>query len=280
MPPRSSSPDRLRAQGRPDSLAAVLARQLLAVDAGEIDRVLADAVADATRFVRCDRGLIALRRGRETELVASHEWAPDDFVDRWSGDVREGLRAFRWAAKQIAAGSVLAIPDVRRLPDEARDEREVLLAHDVKSLLAIPVRSSETTIGFQIFEASRRATSWDRHELDELERVGELIAIALERKCAEEERLDSDLRFQTLTEHATELISELDADGRYAYASPSFTELLGYDPDELIGRSSRDIIHPQDLEDSCQGFRSAFDAFGTCQTQHRLRHRDGHWLWF
>ena len=36
--------------------------------------------------------------------------------------------------------------------------------------------------------------------------------------------------------------------GRYAFASPAHHDVLGYEPDELIGRLPLDFIHPDEVE--------------------------------
>ncbi len=48
---------------------------------------------------------------------------------------------------------------------------------------------------------------------------------------------ESELRFHLLAENATDMISRLTPDGTYLYISPSSKTLLGYSPEELMGRS-------------------------------------------
>src|SRR5579875_3260565 len=38
----------------------------------------------------------------------------------------------------------------------------------------------------------------------------------------------------------------LGLDGRFKVVNPALCDLLGYDPDDLIGRSTLDITHPED----------------------------------
>lgn len=45
----------------------------------------------------------------------------------------------------------------------------------------------------------------------------------------------SETRFRDLTETTSDFIWEIDRDGRYTYASPKISKLLGYQPDELLG---------------------------------------------
>jgi two-component system cell cycle sensor histidine kinase/response regulator CckA len=87
-------------------------------------------------------------------------------------------------------------------------------------------------------------------------------------------------RFRAFAEQAPVLISEFDTAGNYLYASPSFHELLGIHPDEIIGGSPADLIHPDDLEASRDGLVDALRGGGIAHSVHRLRHRNGAWRHF
>ncbi|MDR3566036.1 MAG: PAS domain S-box protein [Negativicutes bacterium] len=56
-----------------------------------------------------------------------------------------------------------------------------------------------------------------------------------ERKLTEEALQKSESRFRHVAEHAIEWIWEVDQEGLYTYASPMVEQLLGYQPDELVG---------------------------------------------
>ncbi len=115
-----------------------------------------------------------------------------------------------------------------------------------------------------------------------LEAILEQSRIDLEETVAERthELRESEARFRALAEHAPELISEFDEDGRYVYASPSFRDLLGYEPEALTGTSPELLIHPDDLAESRRGMVRALRETTGDHAIHRLRHADGRWRWF
>jgi len=77
--------------------------------------------------------------------------------------------------------------------------------------------------------------------------------------------------FELLADTLGEMVSRHDPDGRYIYASAATRKLVGYDPEELIGRSGYEFIHPADLDD----LRGAHAALlgGTDRVEVRYRHR-------
>jgi PAS domain S-box-containing protein len=84
--------------------------------------------------------------------------------------------------------------------------------------------------------------------------------------------------FGTLVEHALDMILVLDPETRVTYQSPSATELLGYDRDELLGTRIIDLVHPADAPAAMETFRNTTAAAGaSSRAEHRLRRKDGTW---
>ena len=60
--------------------------------------------------------------------------------------------------------------------------------------------------------------------------------VITERKKADEELIKNEERFRQITENTEELIWEVDADGLYTYVSPVVEKILGYKPEEVVGK--------------------------------------------
>jgi PAS domain S-box-containing protein len=69
-----------------------------------------------------------------------------------------------------------------------------------------------------------------------------------ERVKAEEALRQSEMRFRDLTENTSDWIWEVDAEMRYIYASPRIQELLGYAPEEILGKTPYDLMPPTEAE--------------------------------
>jgi PAS domain S-box-containing protein len=95
------------------------------------------------------------------------------------------------------------------------------------------------------------------------------------------ERRQRERRFQALVQEADDVISIVDAEGRFQYQSPSVERILGYDSDETIGDSAWEYIHPEDREKVKKQFEDwlARPTDTTGQIEYRARHADGSWRW-
>ena len=113
---------------------------------------------------------------------------------------------------------------------------------------------------------------------DDGEPLGKMASFAdiTERKRAEEELRQSEQRFRDLTEYTSDWLWEIDENARYTYASPKLEELLGYRPEEIVGKTPFDLMPPDEAERVARVFgafvdqRQPFDGL-----ENTNRHKDG-----
>jgi len=94
-------------------------------------------------------------------------------------------------------------------------------------------------------------------------------------------RRQRERRFRALVEESNDVISIVDADGRYQYQSPSLERVLGHDPEETVGDTAWEYIHPDDRERTLEAFETwVKDPSRTLErVEYRARHADGSWRW-
>ena len=86
--------------------------------------------------------------------------------------------------------------------------------------------------------------------------------------------------YQWLAESTTDLISRHARDGTFLYASQAARDLLGYEPEELIGVSAYQLFHPADLSDLLNKSPRVYYHDGFYQQAYRFRAKAGHYIWF
>jgi PAS domain S-box-containing protein len=113
----------------------------------------------------------------------------------------------------------------------------------------------------------------------ELARTNDALQTEIaERRRMEEALQRSEEHFRLLIERSSDIASILGPDGAMLYQSPSIERVLGYTPDELLGKSTFEFIHPEDVEGTLEAFRDMLESPGEPRTvELRYRHKDGSW---
>lgn len=66
---------------------------------------------------------------------------------------------------------------------------------------------------------------------------------------------NSEANYRMLTEQSFNMIALLDLSGNYLFCNPAYLDILGYTPQEMIGRNAFDIVHPEDRESALESFK-------------------------
>jgi len=239
----------------------------IAVEAGSFEMAWVGTVDRATHFVRP-----AARYGNVGAYLDGIRISSDD-VPEGRGPVGVALRE----------GAPFVCGDIARDPRMV-PWRDRALAVGYRSVAAFPLRTLGVVTGVYAIYARERGWFTDEH-VALLEELASDISHALgglekERRSveAEERSAASEVRFRSLIENSSDLITILDADAVIRYQSPSITRLLGYEADELVGRCVADLIHPDDAERALTTLRAAFSEGVQRETiVYRFRHEDGSW---
>ena len=85
--------------------------------------------------------------------------------------------------------------------------------------------------------------------------------------------------FRALVEHSSDVLAVLAADGTLTYQSPALARVMGWRPDELVGRPALELVHPDDAERVAAAIAGSFSRPGVpVSVTYRYRHADGHWV--
>ncbi len=98
-----------------------------------------------------------------------------------------------------------------------------------------------------------------------------------ERRQMEQALRQSEMRFRQVVENANEWVWEVDTNGLYTYVSPVVERILGYTPEEILGRKHfYDLLAPDEAD---RAKAEIFEIFGRrdvfTELQTRNLHKDG-----
>lgn len=105
--------------------------------------------------------------------------------------------------------------------------------------------------------------------------------IDAKRRYAEQKLKESEERFRTVVENAQEWIWETDRQGRFSYSSSNVKDILGYTPEEIVGKKYYyDFYHPDEKERlKKKTFEAYKDQRAVRRFVNRNLHRNGNEVW-
>jgi PAS domain S-box-containing protein len=147
----------------------------------------------------------------------------------------------------------------------------------LRSAFAFPVCvAGEVLAVVEIFRADAVRPDGDLVEVCAAlgSQIGQFVGRARSQRALEER----EAWLAMLFDHALDVITELDEDGTIRSISPSVERVLGYKPEDMIGRPVWEHVHPDDLGVSVAAVDAAMSGDGKLVTaETRVRHKEGSW---
>ncbi|HEY2774486.1 MAG TPA: PAS domain S-box protein [Candidatus Binatia bacterium] len=123
------------------------------------------------------------------------------------------------------------------------------------------------------------ASSRPSYENGELKGLTGILTDVTGRRHAEEALGKSEERFRHFIENLSDVVYALDREGRFIYCSPAIEQISAYTPEEILGRSFVEFLHPEDLPKVAELFAQTLEGAPT-KFEYRVFDKTGevHWV--
>lgn len=111
-------------------------------------------------------------------------------------------------------------------------------------------------------------------------RLAGIVEDITDAKTAADALAASEERYRLLAENSTDVVSAIRPDGIIQYVSPACRDAMGYEPEEIVGRSLYEFIHPDDVAPAAREFARALEHGRLEVISVRARHADGRYAWY
>ncbi|MBN1318967.1 MAG: GAF domain-containing protein, partial [Anaerolineales bacterium] len=191
--------DRVRAEKQRDKNFCELQHRLefekvvsdistLFVRSTDLDKTI-DATLEATgKLAGANRAYLYLLRNDGLVVDNTHEWCSEGMPSQRDLLQNIPIEQYSWGFERMSLEKEFIVKDVSRLPAEAEAVKGFLEQQDIGSLLALPVYTGGSIIGFIGFN-NASSYDWSDENVTLLRLVSELIGNALDRNKAEKERI-------------------------------------------------------------------------------------------
>jgi PAS domain S-box-containing protein len=183
-------------------------------------------------------------------------------------------------------------------PDLDKSERDHMERYGAKAVLYVPLLIKGQLVGYVELWESRQRREFTPEEITLCQGIAQQAAIAMEnarlydqaqQEIAERKQAEAALREQAQALRASEQrlrdvthttgdwIWEMDTEGRYTYVSPIVEQILGYTPEEILGRHHSEFFRPDGRKGPGLQDQGLFDErHPAARLSNPSVHKDGH----
>ncbi|HBQ61248.1 MAG TPA: hypothetical protein DD671_16935, partial [Balneolaceae bacterium] len=166
---------------------------------------------------------------------------------------------------------------VKDLPES--ELRDILESQNIVSLLHFPIFVDKVFHGYVGFDDCTKARLWSDEEVQYLQTLGSNIANAIKLRNTTSELKVNEYKFKSMVEEGGDLIEILDKKGNFQFVSPNMEKILGWQPEEVLGKNAFDYIHPDDFDNAKQDFIKVLENKRVDARPFRFKNKNGTWDW-
>ncbi len=220
------------------------------------------------------------------DVIACSAWLVDPETDELvcqqaTGPHNEIVRGWRLAPGEGIGGQTVRSGQHLIVPDTQADERyfagvDEITGLALRSILSIPLRVKEDVIGV-IQAVDTQVNRFSTADLELLEPLAATAAIAIENARLYEKIRELWMFNENIVQSMEEGILLEDATGYITFVNPKGAQLLGYSPEELVGRHWSTAVAPEHLPQvesesakRTQGVTSRYETVLLTKDEHRV----------
>jgi PAS domain S-box-containing protein len=170
-----------------EKLITNISTNFINLSAEEIDNGINQALKTLGEFAEVDRSYVFQFSDDDQKTSNTHEWCADGITPQIHNLQDLSVDSTPWWMDKLRKFETIHIPDIEKLPARAKNEKEILRAQSIKSLIAIPMVYNRRLVGFMGFDSVRRKRTWSEEIITLLTIVSEIFVNTLMRKRTHQE---------------------------------------------------------------------------------------------
>lgn len=246
--------------------------QITSVVGIDVNQQINEALKLTTEFLGCEIGIISNIKGTE--------YTVQNFYPENSGlHVGQTFELGNtYCSITLEANDVLAIDHMKASEYHAHPCYPMF---GLESYVGIPLIVNKERIGTVNFSSSHpRDKKFSNNDLDLVRLVAAWMGELLWEQKMMQELQDSREKYRLISERSNDLVCLHKPDGTYTYVSPSVERILGFTPEELIGRDPYSLFHPDDIDRiASESHEQVIAGHPVLNFEYRIQNKKGDYIW-
>ncbi|HIJ66877.1 MAG TPA: PAS domain S-box protein [Planctomycetes bacterium] len=164
-----------------------ISKQFVNVSTEQADEQINLALKALGEFAQVDRSYIFQFFEDRRKTSNTHEWHVEGVAPQIDNLQDLSVDTVPWWMDKLNRFENVYIPDVEKLPARAENEKKILQAQSIKSLIATPMVHNRRLVGFVGFDSVRCKRTWSEQSIAMLTIVSEIFTNTLMRRRIQQE---------------------------------------------------------------------------------------------
>jgi PAS domain S-box-containing protein len=237
-----------------EDLVASISTTFINSDTTEIDKDISNTLLIIGNFIKADRSYVFTFENNYKMMSNKYEWCDKEIEPQINNLQNLPTNIFPWWMSKLMIFESINIRDINSLPSEAVSEKEILLQKGIKSIIVVPMISSNQLLGFVGFDSVKEYKEWTENTVRLLKMVGDIFSNALEKKKVELALANSEKQYRNLVNNLKEVIFKTNSEGMWTFLNPAWTEITGFTVDETLGTNFLNYVYTEDRQKNYELF--------------------------
>ena len=249
-------------------------------DMTKVDELLQYIIESLVKRLDFDRGIIMLANKQKDRLVYTVSYGYNPKNEDYLHNIQFHLdnpQSKGTAVASFRTQKPFLVNDLSDIEhDLSRKSLDFVNTMGSRSFICVPIVYKGESLGVLIVDNVQSKKPLSQTEMSLLMGIAPQIGISIKNAIAHQKIKESEECFRSLSENAPDIIYTLGIKGKFTYINPVIETILGYRPEEIIGRYFIDIVRKEDVHRCIEFFKQVRDHQQTIKEEMGiLLHKDG-----
>ena len=249
-------------------------------DMTKVDELLQYIIESLVKRLDFDRGIIMLANKQKDRLVYTVSYGYNPKNEDYLHNIQFHLdnpQSKGTAVTSFRTQKPFLVNDLSDIEhDLSRKSLDFVNTMGSRSFICVPIVYKGESLGVLIVDNVQSKKPLSQTEMSLLMGIAPQIGISIKNAIAHQKIKESEECFRSLSENAPDIIYTLGIKGKFTYINPVVETILGYRPEEIIGRYFIDIVRKEDVHRCIEFFKQVRDHQQTIKEEMGiLLHKDG-----
>ena len=246
----------------------------------DVDELLAFIMEAMKKRLDFDRGMIMLANKQHDSLVYTVGYGYHPRDENYLRNINFHLDnplSKGTAVDAFRSQKPILVNDVSEIENDLSPKSlDFIRVMGSQSFICVPIVYKGESMGILIVDNVQSKKPLSQTEISLLMGIAPQIGISISNAIAYQKIKESEERFRSLSENAPDIIYALGTQGDFTYVNPVAEDVLGYRPDELVGKYFVDLTRKEDAARYIKSYKQVRDLRQTIKEETGvLLHKDG-----